>query len=321
MTDFTGVTVVVNSRAEDGPLESVIKAMPGCVVTRFNSDGMSPAVAVAQAIIYFTTMFKAQDAKLVVVLGDRYETLAAALAAMFMKIPVAHIHGGETTTGAFDDALRHSITQMADLHFVATDRAFDEVHYRTGYTGQSRNPNIHLVGAPGLDGIEGNSAKRDRKLILVTYHPETMLPDNGVAQCEAMLNSFETYCDDYEIIFTGVNNDPGSNIIRTYIAQWVNMHFTNAVLKENLDHKAYIALMQSAAVVVGNSSAGVIEAPWVGIPSVNIGKRQNGRPMASSVCKDIETALKWSGPWMPIYTGGASEKIADKIKEWRDDAK
>jgi UDP-N-acetylglucosamine 2-epimerase (non-hydrolysing)/GDP/UDP-N,N'-diacetylbacillosamine 2-epimerase (hydrolysing) len=318
MSDFTGVTIVSNSRAEDGPLESVIKAMPGCSVTRFNSDGMSPAVAVAQAVIFFTVAFKTQDLKLVVLLGDRYEMLAAGLAAMFMKIPVAHIHGGETTTGAFDDALRHSITHISELNFVSTDSAREvvaDLNHITGY-----DCGAYLVGAPGLDGVQGNSAKRDRKIILVTYHPETMLPDNGVAQCEAMLNSFKTYCDDYDIIFTGVNNDPGSNIVRTYIAQWVNMHFTNAVIKENLDHKAYIALMQSAAVVVGNSSAGVIEAPWVGIPSVNIGKRQNGRPMASSVCKDIETALKWSGPWIPIYRGGASEKIAAKIKEWLGDA-
>ena len=312
MTDFNGVTVVCNSRAEAGPLESVIAAMPGCSVTRFNSDGMSPAVAVAQAVIFFTVAFKSQDAKLVVLLGDRYETLAAALAAMFANIPVAHIHGGETTTGAFDDAMRHSISHMAALHFVATD------DFAMKLVKMGIHPfTIDVSGAPGLDGVPGNSARRDRKLILVTYHPETRLSDNGLAGCEDMLDALEEYCGVYDVMFCGVNNDPGGNAIHDLIYDWSAIH-PDSKIRQDLDHKAYIALMQSAALVIGNSSAGVIEAPWVGVPSVNLGNRQNGRPLASSVYSSLDAigrALNHKGPWQPFYHGGAAVRIAAAVEK------
>ena len=319
MTDFNGVTVVSNSRAEDGPLESVIKAMPGCSVTRFNSDGMSPAVAVAQAVIFFTVAFKSQDAKLVVLLGDRYETLAAALAAMFAGIPVAHIHGGETTAGAFDDAIRHSISHMATIHFVATD----DFGIKLSEMG-IRPFTITVCGAPGLDGIEGNSAKRDKKEILVTYHPETRSPDYGIAQCERMLLALDKYYKDgYDVLFCGVNNDPGSEEIKELIKAYCEQRSCAKVVTD-MTHREYVEKMQRAALVVGNSSAGVIEAPWVGVPTINIGDRQKGRPMARSVYSSmmyIDEALKHKEPWKPFYRGGASAKIAVKIKEWLDDAR
>lgn len=314
MTDFTGVTVVSNSRAEDGPLESVIKAMPGCCVTRFNSDGMSPAVAVAQAIIFFTVAFKAQNAKLVVLLGDRYETLAAALAAMFAGIPVAHIHGGERTDGSFDDAIRHSISHMATIHFVATD----DFGIKLSEMG-IRPFTITVCGAPGLDGIEGNSAKRDKKEILVTYHPETRLPDYGLSQCEDMLAALnKTYLNGYEILFTGVNNDPGNEKIKELIDSFCEQRDFAKVITI-IPHLEYIEKMQHAALVIGNSSAGVIEAPWVGIPTINLGDRQRGRPMAKSVFSsvdDIGKSLMLVRDWEPIYKGGAATKIAGKISKW-----
>jgi UDP-hydrolysing UDP-N-acetyl-D-glucosamine 2-epimerase len=319
MTDFNGVTVVSNSRAEDGPLESVIKAMPGCSVTRFNSDGMSPAVAVAQAVIFFTVAFKSQDAKLVVLLGDRYETLAAALAAMFAGIPVAHIHGGETTAGAFDDAIRHSISHMATIHFVATD------DFAMKLVNMGIHPyTIKVTGASGLDNIEGNSAKRDKNEILVTYHPETRSPDYGIAQCERMLLALDKYYKDgYDVLFCGVNNDPGSEEIKELIKAYCEQRSCAKVVTD-MTHREYVEKMQHAALVVGNSSAGVIEAPWVGVPTINIGDRQKGRPMARSVYSSmmyIDEALKHKEPWKPFYRGGASEKIAVKIKEWLDDAR
>lgn len=315
---FSGVTVVSNSRAEDGPLESVIKAMPGCVVTRFHSDGMSPAVAVAQAVIYFTTMFKAQDAKLVVILGDRYETLAAAMAAMFSGIPIAHIHGGETTAGAFDDALRHSISHMATLHFVATD----EFALKLANMGIAP-PTITISGAPGLDGIEGNSAKRNKREILVTYHPETRSPDYGVTQCKRMLQALDEWQCSYNIIFCGVNNDPGSDQIKELIEAFCKSHPFFKIVT-GMNHREYTERMQRATLVVGNSSAGVIEAPWVGVPSINLGDRQKGRPMASSVYPSMNS-LRWAlmhdDPWEPVYRGGAATIIAAVIKDWLNDAR
>lgn len=317
MTDFNGVTVVCNSRAEAGPLESVIAAMPGCSVTRFNSDGMSPAVAVAQAVIFFTVAFKSQDAKLVVLLGDRYETLAATLAAMFAGIPVAHIHGGEATAGAFDDAIRHSISHMATLHFVATD------DFAMKLVNMGIHPyTINVSGAPGLDNIEGNSAKRDKNEILVTYHPETRSPDYGISQCERMLLALDKYYKDgYDVLFCGVNNDPGSEEIKELIKAYCEPRSCAKVVT-NMSHREYVEKMQHAAIVVGNSSAGVIEAPWVGVPTINIGDRQKGRPMAKSVYSSInhiEEALEHKHLWKPFYCGGASAKIAVKIKEWLND--
>ena len=310
---FEKVCVISNSRAEAGPLESVIAAMPGCYVVKFNSDGLSPAVAVSQAMTYFTAIYTAQKPKLVVVLGDRYETLAASLAAMFLKIPVAHIHGGETTTGAFDDPMRHAMTHIAELHFCATSDFYLRI---AEMRKDPQTYSIHITGSPGLDGIEGNSAKRDRKLILVTYHPETRLADNGFAGLVGMCKALKDF-DSYDITFTGVNNDPGCEEFRRQINLFC-FHSSRKVVRENLTHKEYILLMQHAALVIGNSSAGVIEAPWVGCPSVNIGNRQTGRPMASSVFKDIESALEWKGPWNPIYKGGAAPKIAKVIKDWLD---
>ena len=316
---FNGVTVVSNSRAEDGPLESVIKALPGCSVTRFNSDGMSPAVAVAQAVTFFTVMFKAQDAKLVVLLGDRYETLAAAMAAMFSGIPVAHIHGGETTAGAFDDALRHSISHMATLHFVATD------DFAVKLASMGIEPStITISGAPGLDGIEGNSARRDQHEILVTYHPETRLPDYGVAQCADMIRVLDGYyVNGYDITFCGVNNDPGSDEIKELIENFCGPR-SFAQIVTTMNHREYIERMRRAALVVGNSSAGVIEAPWVGVPSVNLGDRQKGRPMARSVYSSMNHlghALNHMRAWEPIYRGGAATVIAAVIKDWLNDAR
>lgn len=317
MSEFNEVCIVCNSRAEAGPLESVIKALPGCSIARFNSDGMSPTVAVSQAIIYFTVVFKSQNPKLVVLLGDRYETLAAALAAMFANIPIAHIHGGETTIGTFDDPMRHSISHMATLHFVATnDFAIKLVNMGIKpYT-------IFTSGASGLDDVDGNSAKRDKSEILVTYHPETRLPDYGVEQCKLILAALnKTYLDGYDILFTGVNNDPGSEEIKELINTFCEQRLCAKVVT-TIPHREYIEKMQHAALVVGNSSAGVIEAPWIGIPTINIGDRQKGRPMARSVfssVNDIGKALTWVKDWEPIYKGNAASKIAVEIKKWFND--
>ena len=314
MTEFNRVTVVSNSRAEDGPLESVIKAMPGCSVTRFISDGMSPAVAIAQAIIYFTVAFETQKPKLVVLLGDRYETLAAALAAMFSAIPIAHIGGGETTIGAFDDAMRHSISHMASLHFVAANE------FATKLVNMGiEQDNIFTSGASGLDGVEGNSAKRDKNEILVTYHSETRSSDYGVNNFKNVLLILDKYYKSgYNIIFCGVNNDPGSEEINKIITDYCDLR-SCANISPSMNHSDYVKKMQHAALVVGNSSAGVIEAPWIGVPSINVGDRQKGRPLASSVYKSInqiEAALNHKEDWNPFYKNGAAPRISSRIKHW-----
>jgi hypothetical protein len=246
MGDFSQVVVVSPTRAEDGPLQSVIAELPGCYVARFDSEGMSPDVAVARAITYFTVVFKSGNPKLVVVLGDRYETHAAALAAHFLRIPIAHIHGGETTTGAFDDALRHSISLMAEqsggLHFCAHEHARAALNSLKqlrlhGYGDMRVENNIHLVGAPGLDTIVRWNAKWDKKgwrkimgakTIVVSYYSETCSPDCGLANLESMLKALVKYTGDHAVFFSRVNNDPGSNAIEHGINAFIKTYPTSA---------------------------------------------------------------------------------------------
>jgi UDP-N-acetylglucosamine 2-epimerase len=208
---------------------------------------------------------------------------------------------------------------MATLHFVATD----DFAIKLAPMGIDANA-VTVSGAPGLDGIEGNSARRDRNEVLVTYHPETRLPDYGVAQCGRMLEALGAYyrsgCD---ITFCGVNNDPGSDDVKNLIEDFCGPR-SFAQIVTTMNHREYIEKMQRVALVVGNSSAGVIEAPWIGVPSINIGDRQKGRPMASSVYSSMDCiaeAITHDDPWEPIYRGGAAKVIAAVIKDWRDGAR
>lgn len=311
------IVIVANSREERGPLESVIAALPEARVVGFDSAGMTPREAMSTGLLAFTGHYEDIKPSIAILLGDRYETLAAALAALFLRVPIAHIHGGETTAGAFDDALRHSITHMADLHFVATEDAGRKVADLGAC--QTR---ITCVGAPGLDGVAGDSATRADKLAVVTYHPETRAPDYGVARCQAMLAALTPTLLGYEIVFCGVNNDPGATRINELIREHVRTHGGTVVT--NMSHAAYIQALQRAAVVIGNSSASLIEAPWVGVPTVLVGDRQLGRPCAPSVFQDdadigaaIRDALVWRGPWEPCYKGdGVGEKIAKVVREY-----
>jgi UDP-N-acetylglucosamine 2-epimerase len=196
-----------------------------------------------------------------------------------------------------------------------------------GWGYPDRGGYIHVVGAPGLDGIPQNSAKRSERLILVTFHPETMAQDYGVAACRAMLAGLAQYSAlGYEIMFCGMNTDPGYREITSEIQDYLRAHGGSVV--QNMNHRGYIACMQRAALVIGNSSAGVIEAPWVGCPSVNVGARQDGREMADSVFgihsgadgKNIADmmrhAMAFSGDPGAIYRGGAAEKIARVCREF-----
>lgn len=308
---FKDVCIVCNSRAEEGPLQSVQSAMPGAKRSTADVRHFTPGRGLTSSIDHHTMAFSNYAPRLVVVLGDRYETLGAALAAKLLRIPVAHIQGGETTLGAIDNAFRDCITHLAELHFVAHPMFITKLLS----LGVHRSL-IHNVGASGLDNVPPNSANRDSKIILVTYHPETMAVDYGAKHCSEMLSALDAY-QDYEIIFTGVNSDPGHDIISALIESFCAKHH-GASVETGIDHDGYVKLMQKAAVVIGNSSAGVIEAPWVGVPSINLGDRQKGRPMSPSVWQalNIEGAMKWNGEYRPAYKGGAAPKIAEEISRW-----
>lgn len=328
MARVANIVIISNTRAEAGPLASVIAALPEAKVIGLPPalQRGDPASVMAAGLRYFTDRLQAAGAKVVVVLGDRYETLAAALAATFLRIKLVHIHGGETTTGAFDDALRHSITHLTHTsgghHCVATAEAAERVWDMLGGPDAGASETITCVGAPGLDGVPGNSATRDQREILVCFHPVTRQADYGLADCKAMIEALKhSSFNGYRIRMSMPNNDPGRDAIYEYLDHYRQSKM--AVDWSDDDHAQYVARMQSAAFCVGNSSAFVIEAPWVGIPSVNIGDRQAGRPCAPSVVHAgafdhlhhaMWAARDWQGPWAPCYKGEAAPRIAEIVR-------
>ena len=224
---------------------------------------------------------------ILLVLGDRFEMHGAALAALPFKIPVAHIHGGELTTGAIDDSLRHSITKLSHLHFVTTD----EYHQRVIQLGEEPW-RVVTSGAPGLDNLNNLKLltrpeieslyhlKLAEVFLLVTYHPVTLEFEQTREQVEQLLYSLRQV--GLPIVFTGINADTGGQIIRSLVHQFIDT-YPQAQLVENLGTQGYFSLMNQATAMVGNSSSGIIEAPSVGLPVVNIGTRQQGRVRSKDI--------------------------------------
>jgi UDP-hydrolysing UDP-N-acetyl-D-glucosamine 2-epimerase len=273
----------------------------------------------------------------VVLLGDRYEILAAAVTATILTIPIAHIHGGEITAGAFDDAIRHAITKMACLHFVAAEP------YRQRVIQMGEDPAcVFNVGAPGLDQADA-SANTDRETVLrqlevpgprryllVTLHPTTARPDADAPTATALLGALARV-KDRAIIFTGVNADPGNSVIDAAIRTFVERNADRARLFTSLGSERYWLALRHADAVVGNSSSGIVEAPAIGTPSVNIGDRQQGRLRAASIIdcsadeEEIVQAVRsiLDGKFRPdpateppYGRGGASARIADILRSF-----
>ncbi|MET4221801.1 UDP-hydrolyzing UDP-N-acetyl-D-glucosamine 2-epimerase [Bradyrhizobium sp. LB14.3] len=273
---------------------------------------------------------------ILVVLGDRYEVLAAAVAATLLNIPIAHIHGGEITAGAFDDAIRHAITKMACLHFVAAES------YRQRVIRMGEQPDLVFnVGAPGLD-LADSAAPLTRaelfaklgiagpeRFLLVTLHPTTAQPGADAANVDALLAALAEL-EDRSFIFTGVNADPGYRAIDDAIRAFVATRPDRAHLFTSLGSERYWAALRLADAVAGNSSSGILEAPAVGVPTINIGDRQKGRLRAASIidCPADSAAILASltrifeGRFQPdpalvppYGRGGASEAIAGTLRK------
>ena len=239
--------------------------------------------------------------KILILLGDRYEAFAAAQAAMFMQIPIAHIHGGETTEGLIDEAIRHSITKMSHIHFVAADI------YRNRVLHLGENPkNVHLVGPLALENInkfaplpENDLEKligfKLKNFILITFHSETL--SNKRNQVTNLLNALSE-CSGFQFIFSGSNADTDSSEIIEEITNFCSQDLENRIYRTSFGSEAYLNLLDRASLVIGNSSSGIIEAPLMGTPTVDIGVRQIGRLKSPSIvsCKnkfdDIVLALE-----------------------------
>jgi len=289
-------------------------------------------------VIGFADAYERLAPDIVVVLGDRFEIFAATSAAMIAGVPVAHLHGGETTEGAFDEAIRHSITKMSHLHFVAAEE------YRRRVVQLGEHPErVFNFGGMGIDAIKRikllsreeleNSLELrfSEKNLLVTFHPVTLEGDTSSAYQMAELLAALEGLSDTTLIFTMPNADTGSRELSSMVKEFVQKH-PNAKVYTSLGQIRYLSCLAQIDAVVGNSSSGLAEAPSFKIGTVNIGDRQKGRLRASSVIdcepnhKAIQAAFEklYSADFQaslalasnPYGNGGASKEIAKVLAEY-----
>jgi UDP-hydrolysing UDP-N-acetyl-D-glucosamine 2-epimerase len=247
--------------------------------------GISTSMGVG--VMGFAQAYARHRPDILLVLGDRFEMFAAVAAALPFTLPVAHIHGGELTEGAFDDALRHAMTKLSHLHFVATH----EYGRRVAQLGEEEW-RIVVAGAPSLDNLADVPLLSTETLeqrfglslpappLLVTQHPVTLASDDGEVELRALLTALDRVA--LPVIFTQPNADPGGRRLGRIVDEFVATH-GSAQRVDNLGTQGYFSLMQVSAAMVGNSSSGLIEAPSFGLPVVNIGARQSGRVRGANV--------------------------------------
>lgn len=289
-------------------------------------------------VIGFADAYEGLAPDIVVVLGDRFEIFAATSAAMIAGVPVAHLHGGETTEGAFDEAIRHSITKMSHLHFVAADE------YRQRVIQLGEHPDrVFNFGGMGIDAIRRikllSREELERSLelsfgeksLLVTFHPVTLEGGaSSAAQMGELLAALDGL-DDTTLIFTMPNADTGGRVLSAMVREFAHGH-PNAKVYTSLGQLRYFSCLAQIDGVVGNSSSGLAEAPSFKIGTVNIGDRQKGRLKANSVIdcepnqKAIEAALEqlYSAEFQaslaavsnPYGNGGASKAIVKALAEY-----
>lgn len=247
------------------------------------------AKSVGLGMIGFADAYEDLRPDLIVVLGDRYEILAAVSTALFFKIPVAHLHGGEITEGAYDDAIRHAVTKMSHLHFTSTE----EYRKRVIQLGESPD-RVFNVGAIGVENIKKSSFlskeelensldfKLGDKSLLVTFHPVTLETCTTRKQCDNLLEVLAKY-PEYRILFTLPNSDTDGRVIVDCIKDFVAKNKDRAIAFKSLGKLRYLSALKYVSAVIGNSSSGILEVPSFGIPTLDIGDRQKGRIAAKSV--------------------------------------
>jgi GDP/UDP-N,N'-diacetylbacillosamine 2-epimerase (hydrolysing) len=287
--------------------------------------------SIGLGVIGFADALEDLQPDLILILGDRYELLAVASAALVAGIPIAHLHGGERTEGAFDESIRHAVTKMSHLHFVATK----EYHQRVLQLGEDPD-RVFLVGALGVDNIDKlglldrDTLEQELEFqfgphnLMVTFHPATLEHKASAAQLKELLKALETL-EDTHVIFTMPNSDTGSRKLKGMIEDYVDRHYGTTKLFTSLGQLRYLSCLQFVDGVVGNSSSGLIEAPALKKGTINIGDRQKGRLKANSVidCRPEKAAIKkaletlYSDAFQrqlpnvanPYGSGGAAEAI------------
>ena len=268
-------------------------------------NAKTTAKAISRGVSGFADAFDSLKPDLLLILGDRYEMLAVASAALIYKIPIAHLHGGEITEGAFDDAIRHAITKMSHLHFTSTEA------YRKRVIQLGEQPErVFNVGALGVENVMKNdfmtkediekslNFKLSDKCFLCTYHPVTLNNMSSETQVLNLLQALDDYRD-YHIIFTYSNSDTNSQIIIKCIQEYVDRNEGRCMFIPSLGQRRYFSALKCVKGVIGNSSSGIIEVPSFGIPTLDIGDRQKGRIAADSV----------------IHCGYSTEEIKEGLKK------
>jgi UDP-N-acetylglucosamine 2-epimerase (non-hydrolysing)/GDP/UDP-N,N'-diacetylbacillosamine 2-epimerase (hydrolysing) len=265
-------------------------AVDESVETLLSSDtGAGVAKSVGLGVIGFADAFTRLKPDLVVVLGDRFEMFAAAQAAMFMRLPMAHLFGGDVTEGAVDESTRHAISKMSHLHFTSNQGSTQRLIQLGEHPSR-----IHTIGSVGIDAIK-RLALMDRDSVgravgmtlgsrnaLVTFHPVTVEAGRSVSELDELLAALTTLDPTFRLIFTLANADAEGRELNSRIECFIARR-PNSLAVASLGQLRYLSLMNQVDVVIGNSSSGILEAPSFGVPTVDIGERQQGRERATSV--------------------------------------
>lgn len=298
--------------------------------------GISRAMGIA--MVGLGKAYEELKPDIIVVLGDRFEILSAVVAALVSRIPVAHIHGGEMTQGAFDDSVRHAITKMSHLHFTSTESYMKRVIQ----LGESPD-RVFNVGAIGLDNIKRLKLLSKKELekelhfrfnkynFLVTFHPVTLENNTSKKQFQELLNALDEQ-KETSFIFTKANADTHGKIINKMIDEYVSKNFYKATAFASMGQLRYLSTMRFVNGIIGNSSSGIIEAPSFRIGTINIGDREKGRIKAKSTIdceptkKDIRKAIRllYSERFQknlkkvinPYGDGNASRRIKEVLKKY-----
>lgn len=288
------------------------------VETLLSSDssvGVSKAVGLG--VISFSEVFNELNPDILIVLGDRFEIFAAVSATIFSPIIIAHIHGGESTLGAFDEKIRHAISKMSHIHFTATET------YRNRVIQLGEHPDrVFNSGSPAMDNISNfkllskkafekaiNFSLKE-KIVLVTFHPTTLDYGSAEFQISELLMALDSF-KELKIIFTYPNADSEGRIIKENILKFVKNNKIKSIAFSSLGQLNYLSALQFVDLVIGNSSSGIIEAPSFKVPTINIGDRQEGRIKASSI---IDTPPKKDSIVKAINLA-LSESFQTELKE------
>ena len=312
-------------------------AIDARVETLLSSDSaVGVAKSIGLGVIGFADAFARLEPDLLLLLGDRFEILAAAQAALVARLPIAHIGGGDTTEGAFDEAIRHSISKMSHLHFATHEVAARRLR-QLGEDPQR----IFTVGSPGIDYIlrlepptrdalaQETGLDLSRPCLLVTYHPATLGEASAVAEFDELLAALDAQGDGVTLAFTVPNADTGGRALAQRLAAFVAGR-PQARVFAALGSRLYLALLREAVAVVGNSSSGLCEAPSLGTPTVDVGERQQGRLKGPSVisCRGERRAIgaaiaealaRPRGPYPNPYGAGDSARRIVEILAGIDD--